>query len=119
MWRTLKNSFRKSKAKGNDRLHRNERVAAFRVLRILYVADAEDHLLHFQPILLDGWQPALLGAAARPLGFQRNRGLNVIPTLTLPQAVVSAEGGTLNAADKGISWLGVVSGIYFSGPSLS
>ncbi len=40
---------------------------------------------------------------------------NVIPTLTLPQAVVSAEGGTLNAADKGISWLGVVSGIYFLG----
>lgn len=40
---------------------------------------------------------------------------NIIPTLTLPQAVVSAEGGTLNAADKGISWLGVVSGIYFLG----
>lgn len=40
---------------------------------------------------------------------------NVIPTLTLPQAVVSAEGGTLNAADKGIFWLGVVSGIYFLG----
>lgn len=40
---------------------------------------------------------------------------NVIPTLTLPQAVVNAEGGTLNAADKGISWLGVVSGIYFLG----
>lgn len=40
---------------------------------------------------------------------------NVIPTLPLPQAVVSAEGGTLNAADKGISWLGVVSGIYFLG----
>ena len=40
---------------------------------------------------------------------------NVIPTLTLPQAVVGAEGGTLNAADKGISWLGVVSGIYFLG----
>lgn len=40
---------------------------------------------------------------------------NVIPTLTLPQAVVSAEGGTLNAADKGLSWLGVVSGIYFLG----
>lgn len=40
---------------------------------------------------------------------------NVIPTLTLPQAVVSAEGGTLNAADKGISWLGAVSGIYFLG----
>lgn len=40
---------------------------------------------------------------------------NVIPTLTLPQTVVSAEGGTLNAADKGISWLGVVSGIYFLG----
>lgn len=40
---------------------------------------------------------------------------NVIPTLTLPQAVVSAEGGTLNAADKGISWLGVVSRIYFLG----
>lgn len=40
---------------------------------------------------------------------------NVIPTLTLPEAVVSAEGGTLNAADKGISWLGVVSGIYFLG----
>lgn len=40
---------------------------------------------------------------------------DVIPTLTLPQAVVSAEGGTLNAADKGISWLGVVSGIYFLG----
>lgn len=40
---------------------------------------------------------------------------NVIPTLTLPQAVVSAEGGTLNAVDKGISWLGVVSGIYFLG----
>ena len=40
---------------------------------------------------------------------------NVIPTLTLPQAVVSAERGTLNAADKGISWLGVVSGIYFLG----
>lgn len=50
----LKNSFLKSKAKGNDRLHRNERVAAFRVLRILYAADAEDHLLHLQPILLDG-----------------------------------------------------------------
>lgn len=75
----LKNSFRKSKAKGNDRLHRNERVAAFRVLRILYAADAEDNLLHFQPILLDGWQPALLGAAARPLGFQRNRGLERHP----------------------------------------
>lgn len=111
----LKNSFLKSKAKGNDRLHRNERVAAFRVLRILYVADAEDHLLHFQPILLDGWQPALLGSAARPLGFSGTAVSNVIPTLTLPQAVVSAEGGTLNAADKGISWLGVVSGIYFLG----
>lgn len=40
---------------------------------------------------------------------------NIIPTQTLPQALISAEGGTLNAADKGISWLGVVSGIYFLG----
>lgn len=40
---------------------------------------------------------------------------NVIPTLTLPEAVVSAEGGTLDAADKGISWLGAISGIYLLG----
>ncbi len=40
---------------------------------------------------------------------------NVIPTLTLPQAVVSAEGGTLDAADKGIFWLGAISGIYLLG----
>ncbi len=40
---------------------------------------------------------------------------NVIPTLTLPQAVVSAEGGTLSAAHKGISWLGAISGIYLLG----
>ena len=115
MWRTLKNSFLKSKAKGNDRLHRNERVAAFRVLRILYAADAEDHLLHFQPILLDGWQPACLALPLIHWDFSGTAVSNVIPTLTLPQAVVSAEGGTLNAADKGISWLGVVSGIYFLG----
>lgn len=115
MWRTLKNSFHKSKAKGNDRLHRNERVAAFRVLRILYVADAEDNLLHFQPVLLDGWQPALLGSAAHPLGFQRNRGLERHPD---PDPAASGgQRGRRNpdAADKGISWLGVVSGIYFLG----
>ena len=40
---------------------------------------------------------------------------NVIPTLTLPEAVVSAEGGTPGAADKGISWLEAVSGIYLLG----
>lgn len=40
---------------------------------------------------------------------------DVIPTLTLPQAVVSAEGGNPDAADKGISWLGVVSRIYHLG----
>ena len=79
MWRTLKNSFLKSKAKGNDRLHRNERVASLSVLRILYAADAEDYLLHFQPIRLDGWQSTLSGAAAHPLGFQRNRGLERHP----------------------------------------
>ncbi len=40
---------------------------------------------------------------------------NVIPTLTLPQAMVSADGGTPDAADKGISWLGAISGIYLLG----
>ncbi len=40
---------------------------------------------------------------------------NVIPTLTLPEAVASAEGGTSDAADKGISWLEAVSGIYLLG----
>ena len=40
---------------------------------------------------------------------------NVIPTLTLPEAVVSAEGGIPDAAGKGISWLEAVSGIYLLG----
>ena len=40
---------------------------------------------------------------------------DAIPTLTLPEAVVSAEGGTPGAADKGISWLEAVSGIYLLG----
>ena len=40
---------------------------------------------------------------------------NVIPTLTLPEAVVSAEGETPGALGKGISWLEVVSGIYLLG----
>lgn len=40
---------------------------------------------------------------------------NVIPTLTLPEAVVSAEGRTPGAAGKGISWLEAVSGIYLLG----
>ena len=40
---------------------------------------------------------------------------NVIPSLTLPEAVVSAEGGTPGAACKGISWLEAVSGIYLLG----
>lgn len=40
---------------------------------------------------------------------------NVMPTLTLPEAVVSAEGGTPDAAGKGISWLEAVSGIYLLG----
>ena len=40
---------------------------------------------------------------------------DAMPTLTLPEAVVSAEGGTPGAADKGISWLEAVSGIYLLG----
>ena len=41
---------------------------------------------------------------------------NVIPTLTLPQAVVSADGGgTPDAAVKGISWLEAICGIYLLG----
>ena len=40
---------------------------------------------------------------------------DVIPTLTLPQAVVSADGGTPVAADKGISWLEGISWIYILG----
>ena len=40
---------------------------------------------------------------------------DAIPTLTLPEAVVSAEGGTPGAADKGISWLEAVSEIYLLG----
>ena len=40
---------------------------------------------------------------------------NVIPTLTLPEAVVSAEGGTSDAAGEGISWFEAVSGIYLLG----
>ena len=40
---------------------------------------------------------------------------NVIPTLTLPEAVASAEGGTPGAACKGISWLEVASVIYLLG----
>ena len=59
MWRTLKNSFLKSKAKGNDRLPDNERAASFRVLRILHAVHAEDYLLHFQPFRLAGRQRAM------------------------------------------------------------
>ena len=40
---------------------------------------------------------------------------NFIPTLTLPEAVVTAEGGASDAAGKGISWLEAVSGIYLLG----
>ncbi len=40
---------------------------------------------------------------------------NVIPTLTLPEAAVSAEGGTSDAAGKGISWFEAISGIYLLG----
>lgn len=41
---------------------------------------------------------------------------NVIPTLTLPQAVVSADGGgTPAAAVKGISWHEAICGIYLLG----
>lgn len=41
---------------------------------------------------------------------------NVIPTLTLPQAMTGADGGgTTDAADKGISWFEAVSGIYLLG----
>ena len=41
---------------------------------------------------------------------------NVIPTLTLPQSVISADGGgTQIAVGKGIPWLKVISGIYLLG----
>lgn len=40
---------------------------------------------------------------------------DVIPTLTLPETVISADGASHDAVGKGISWLEVISGMYLLG----